>query len=110
MLAPLPLPKSRLEALTDGIFAVTMTLLVLDLTGDGLQRLRQARVGRFPAIIESRSGAELKDQADPCAENGCVRSEPLHEGLTDEDCPIILVLCYAEVAEWQTRRTQNPVG
>ena len=26
-----PLPKSRLEALTDGIFAVTMTLLVLDL-------------------------------------------------------------------------------
>jgi uncharacterized membrane protein len=29
--APLPLPKSRLEALTDGIFAVTMTLLVLDL-------------------------------------------------------------------------------
>ncbi len=31
MLAPLPLPKARLEALTDGIFAVTMTLLVLDL-------------------------------------------------------------------------------
>jgi len=31
MLTPLPLPKSRLEALTDGIFAVTMTLLVLDL-------------------------------------------------------------------------------
>jgi uncharacterized membrane protein len=31
MLEPLPLPKSRLEALTDGIFAVTMTLLVLDL-------------------------------------------------------------------------------
>jgi uncharacterized membrane protein len=28
---PLQLPKSRLEALTDGIFAVTMTLLVLDL-------------------------------------------------------------------------------
>ena len=26
-----PLPRSRLEALTDGIFAVTMTLLVLDL-------------------------------------------------------------------------------
>ncbi|MFO1316396.1 MAG: TMEM175 family protein [Burkholderiales bacterium] len=31
MLEPLPLPKSRLEALTDGIFAVSMTLLVLDL-------------------------------------------------------------------------------
>src|SRR5690242_16805412 len=31
MLTPLPLPKARLEALTDGIFAVTMTLLVLDL-------------------------------------------------------------------------------
>ncbi|MFO1323032.1 MAG: TMEM175 family protein [Burkholderiales bacterium] len=31
MLDPLPLPKARLEALTDGIFAVTMTLLVLDL-------------------------------------------------------------------------------
>jgi uncharacterized membrane protein len=31
MLQPLPLPKSRLEAITDGIFAVTMTLLVLDL-------------------------------------------------------------------------------
>jgi uncharacterized membrane protein len=31
MLEPLPLPKSRIEALTDGIFAVTMTLLVLDL-------------------------------------------------------------------------------
>jgi len=31
LLQPLPLPKSRLEALTDGIFAVTMTLLVLDL-------------------------------------------------------------------------------
>jgi len=31
VLNPLPLPKSRLEALTDGIFAVTMTLLVLDL-------------------------------------------------------------------------------
>lgn len=28
---PIPLPKARLEALTDGIFAVTMTLLVLDL-------------------------------------------------------------------------------
>jgi uncharacterized membrane protein len=28
---PLVLPKGRLEALTDGIFAVTMTLLVLDL-------------------------------------------------------------------------------
>jgi uncharacterized membrane protein len=31
MFAPLPLPKARLEALTDGMFAVTMTLLVLDL-------------------------------------------------------------------------------
>lgn len=31
MLKPLPLSKVRLEALTDGIFAVTMTLLVLDL-------------------------------------------------------------------------------
>ena len=31
MLKPLPLPKGRIEALTDGIFAVTMTLLVLDL-------------------------------------------------------------------------------
>lgn len=31
MLLPLALPKPRLEALTDGIFAVTMTLLVLDL-------------------------------------------------------------------------------
>ena len=31
MVVPLPLPKSRLEALTDGIFAMTMTLLVLDL-------------------------------------------------------------------------------
>lgn len=29
--SPIPLPKARLEALTDGIFAVTMTLLVLDL-------------------------------------------------------------------------------
>ncbi len=28
---PAPLPKGRLEALTDGIFAVSMTLLVLDL-------------------------------------------------------------------------------
>ena len=31
MLEHLPLPKSRLEALTDGIFAVAMTLLVFDL-------------------------------------------------------------------------------
>jgi len=31
VIQPQPLPKSRLEALTDGIFAVTMTLLVLDL-------------------------------------------------------------------------------
>ena len=31
MTPPNPLPKGRLEALTDGIFAVTMTLLVLDL-------------------------------------------------------------------------------
>lgn len=31
MIEPVPLPKARLEALTDGIFAVTMTLLVLDL-------------------------------------------------------------------------------
>jgi len=31
MIEPQPLPKARLEALTDGIFAVTMTLLVLDL-------------------------------------------------------------------------------
>jgi len=31
MIEPLPISKARLEALTDGIFAVTMTLLVLDL-------------------------------------------------------------------------------
>ncbi len=31
MLEPAPLPKERLEALTDGIFAVSMTILVLDL-------------------------------------------------------------------------------
>ena len=31
MLTPLPFPKARLEAITDGIFAVAMTLLVLDL-------------------------------------------------------------------------------
>jgi uncharacterized membrane protein len=31
MVDPLPLPKSRLEALTDGIFGVSMTLLVLDI-------------------------------------------------------------------------------
>jgi uncharacterized membrane protein len=31
VLEPLPLPKARLEALTDGIFAVSMTLLVLDM-------------------------------------------------------------------------------
>ncbi|HET9339703.1 MAG TPA: TMEM175 family protein [Casimicrobiaceae bacterium] len=31
MLESVPLPRARLEALTDGIFAVTMTLLVLDL-------------------------------------------------------------------------------
>ena len=31
MLEPVPLPKARLEAITDGIFAVSMTLLVLDL-------------------------------------------------------------------------------
>jgi len=31
MLEPVALPKARLEAMTDGIFAVTMTLLVLDL-------------------------------------------------------------------------------
>src|SRR6187551_2827405 len=31
MVTTLPLPRSRLENLTDGIFAVTMTLLVLDL-------------------------------------------------------------------------------
>lgn len=31
MVEPIPLPKSRLEALTDGLFSVTMTLLVLDL-------------------------------------------------------------------------------
>jgi uncharacterized membrane protein len=31
MVEPLPLPKSRLEALTDGIFGVSMTLLVLDI-------------------------------------------------------------------------------
>jgi uncharacterized membrane protein len=34
VLQPLPLPKARLEAVTDGIFAVTMTLLVLDLKFD----------------------------------------------------------------------------
>lgn len=31
MLEPVALPKGRLEAVTDGIFSVTMTLLVLDL-------------------------------------------------------------------------------
>ncbi len=31
MLKPVALPKGRVEAVTDGIFAVTMTLLVLDL-------------------------------------------------------------------------------
>jgi uncharacterized membrane protein len=40
-----PLPKGRLEALTDGIFAVTMTLLVLDI--------------RFPAQFEPGLGREV---------------------------------------------------
>ncbi len=31
MLEPVPLPKPRLESITDGIFSVSMTLLVLDL-------------------------------------------------------------------------------
>ena len=45
MTAPIPLPKARLEALTDGIFAVTMTLLVLDL--------------RFPPDVLDRQRAFL---------------------------------------------------
>lgn len=55
MLEPLPLPKARLEALTDGIFAVTMTLLVLDLkfedrvTGDPDQVFAQL-LGLLPYV------------------------------------------------------------
>lgn len=45
MTTPIPLPKARLEALTDGIFAVTMTLLVLDL--------------KFPPDALDRQGAFL---------------------------------------------------
>ena len=55
MLAPLPLPKSRLEALTDGIFAVTMTLLVLDLklpdvAGDTPRQAVARLVGLLPHL------------------------------------------------------------
>ena len=61
MIEPVPLPKARLEALTDGIFAVTMTLLVLDLkfpehaldrTSDFLPALR-ALVDRFDDYVIS---------------------------------------------------------
>ena len=44
MLEPLPLPKARLEALTDGIFAVSMTLLVLDLKFAGRVSTEAGRV------------------------------------------------------------------
>lgn len=40
-----PIPKSRLDALTDGVFAVAMTLLVIDL--------------RLPESFEPRTAAEL---------------------------------------------------
>jgi uncharacterized membrane protein len=43
-MTPTPLPSARLEALTDGIFAVTMTLLVLDV--------------RFPPHFEPHFGGE----------------------------------------------------
>ncbi len=55
MFEPVPLPKARLEALTDGMFAVTMTLLVLDLkfpahildSGSQFASALFAMVGRF---------------------------------------------------------------
>ena len=61
MLQPFPLPKARLEALTDGIFAVTMTLLVLDLKLAGpRQRRSGSRRARPPraAAVHRR----LRDQ------------------------------------------------
>ena len=54
MLEPVALPKSRLEAITDGIFAVTMTLLVLDLrlpdSSSDSAALWQAMLTEIPAI------------------------------------------------------------
>jgi uncharacterized membrane protein len=54
MLEPVPLPKSRLEAITDGIFSVTMTLLVLDLRLPGNMadsaQLSQAIFAEIPAF------------------------------------------------------------
>jgi uncharacterized membrane protein len=46
------LPKSRIDALTDGIFAVTMTLLVLDLRPpDGVGSDRQAFWDKMAALL-----------------------------------------------------------
>jgi uncharacterized membrane protein len=61
MLEPLPLSRSRLEALTDGIFAVSMTLLVLDLRfpepvvvdAEGLQRALLAMLPRLDDYVIS---------------------------------------------------------
>ena len=55
MLKPLPLSKARLEAITDGIFAVAMTLLVLDLkfqdrVSDDPSRVLHDLVGLLPYI------------------------------------------------------------
>ncbi|MCC7325955.1 MAG: DUF1211 domain-containing protein [Burkholderiales bacterium] len=57
MLNPLPLPKARLEALTDGIFAVAMTLLVLDL------KLPE-HVGSDPRQVFAALGALLRHVDD----------------------------------------------
>ncbi|MEP7061194.1 MAG: TMEM175 family protein [Betaproteobacteria bacterium] len=54
MLEPVDLPKGRLEAVTDGIFSVTMTLLVLDLRLPGSMpdgaALWTAMVAEIPAF------------------------------------------------------------
>jgi uncharacterized membrane protein len=54
MLEPAPLPKERLEALTDGIFAVSMTILVLDLKLPTLpvagEEVWQAVLAAIPAV------------------------------------------------------------
>lgn len=86
--APVGLSKHRLEALTDGIFAVAMTLLVIELkvperAGMELSRLAQAIADLIPTfsawIISFFSSASSGSATIGCFTT-CVSSMPSWSG------------------------------
>ena len=61
-------------------------------------------------INAAYEAAYLRGAALVFAASGDEALDPRRQGLTVFRFRFMLTLCNAEVAEWQTRRTQNPVG